>query len=183
MMAAIMTSHTRIGLAAALGITMAAASAAGCAAAPRQRPIKMGDVDTGKGSLEAERRRLLGTWSLLSYDMIGANGAKTHVAGQAQLTYDEFGNLKVVGEVNDPKIEGSHAESMLSYSGRAVIDPDKHEMRLLDMKTGTSNTTDTEIVQPDAVRHYEFHDNNQLEITLKDEAGKTVGVTSWKRVQ
>lgn len=180
---AIMTSHHPFRLVAAtFGIALAAAVLNGCAAAPRERPIKMGDVDTGKGSVEAERRRLMGTWSLISYDMIGANGAKTHVPGQAQLTYDEFGNLKVVGEVNDPKIQGSRAESMLSYSGRAVIDADKHEMRLLDMKTGTSNTTDADVVQPEAVRHYEFHDS-QLDITLKDAAGQTVGVTSWKRVQ
>ena len=118
MMAAIMTSYTRIRLAAAIGLTMAAAAAGGGATAPRQRPIKM----------------------------------------------------------------GPEAESMLSYSGRAVIDPDKHEMRLLDMKTGTSNTTDTGLVQPQAVRHYEIK-NDQLEITLKDAGGKTVGITSWKKVK
>ena len=47
----------------------------GCAAAPRERPIKGGDVDTGPGSVEAVRRQLEGTWDLVSLAVTPKGGA------------------------------------------------------------------------------------------------------------
>ena len=128
--------------------------AAGCASAPLNKPIQGGPVDTGAGSLEAERRQLQGTWSLLSYELHNAAGVATRVDASAQLTYDDHGNLTVQGHAKDPKARTPNAEAFLNYKGRAVIDPDKHELRLLDVR-GNGNTS-TETINIDAVRHYQI---------------------------
>ena len=53
-----------------LGISLLA----GCAPAPRARPVKMGDVDTGTNSLEATRRQLEGTWDLTALEIYDPPG-------------------------------------------------------------------------------------------------------------
>ena len=48
------------------GILIAAAlvATAGCSAAPRQRPVEGGPVDTGAGTLTSARKFLEGRWTL-----------------------------------------------------------------------------------------------------------------------
>ena len=47
----------------------ALAAAFACAPAPRQRPVKMGDVGTGAGSLTEARKYLEGRWTLESFEV------------------------------------------------------------------------------------------------------------------
>ena len=47
-----------------------------CAKTARERPVKMGDVDTGPGSLEAVRRQLEGSWELVSLAVVPQGGGE-----------------------------------------------------------------------------------------------------------
>ena len=107
-----------------------------CAPAPIYRPIKGGDVDTGVGTLEDVRARLKGTWALMAYEVY-ENGKPRRLPAQGELTYDEFGNLKLVGQLKRTDT-GSAAKPpmLLNYSGRTVIDVRSHEFRLLDVNEG-----------------------------------------------
>ena len=77
-------------LAGALG-----SSIVGCHAAPSQRPMKAGPVDTGAGSLTAARQYLQGSWSLESYEIYPPGKPPIQLKGTGTLVYDEFGNLKI----------------------------------------------------------------------------------------
>jgi hypothetical protein len=154
----------------ALALLAAALVAAGaCAGAPRQRPVKAGAVDAGPNSLEAARRQLEGTWELVSLQVIGTDGrAVTRPAG-GRMTYDAFGNMSM---------EGTGADAaLIAFSGRAVIDPVKRELRLADLEGSGALPSQ---VSPEKVRSYEF-DGPLLKTSVKDASGRVTAVVTWRR--
>ena len=55
------------------------------------------------------------------------------------LVYDEFGNLTIDAHTTDPAAPVAAREAtMLSFKGRAVIDVEKRELKLMDL-TGNVN--------------------------------------------
>jgi hypothetical protein len=152
---------------------------AACAPAPRQRPIKLGDVETGPGSLEHVRRQFAGTWQLVSLDLRSAQGETHSVKGTGSLTYDEYGNLKVLGEIREPVADLE--PGVLRYEGRAVIDPVKGQLRLLDLKgSGAGGDAAASLVAPSSIRHYRF-EGPLLHISIVNERGEPTATTVWKR--
>ncbi len=108
-----------------------------CQAAPRGRPVKMGPVDTGAGSLESVRRQLQGSWELVTLEVMApGGGAPTKVPATGHLKYDEYGNLTIDGRVT--AAAGGVDPNVLNMSGRAVIDPDKHMLRFQDVEATTA---------------------------------------------
>ena len=163
--------HTRlITLALAVGFLMSTA-ACGVPAAPRQRPIEMGPVDTGPNSLEAVRRQLSGTWDLVSLDTFPkADGAAVPIANaKAVLTYDDYGNLT---------IKGADATRMLDYSGRALIDVAKQQLYFRGVE-GNVEELPKEI-DIASTRKYAF-DGGLLKISTIDAQGRVTGTSVWKR--
>ncbi len=152
---------------------------AACPAAPRARPVKMGPAETGIGTVEEERRKLKGTWALESLQMRSGAGEMLTVQATATLTYDDFGNLAMKGAMNATADFDSGA---LNIEGRAVIDPDAHTIRILDV---SSASPDTRRVDPTIdlkrVRHYEFVGVDELKTTVVDAAGTTTATAMWKR--
>lgn len=70
-----------------------------CSAAPRQRPVKMGEVEQGPGTLESVRRQFEGNWMLTGFEVLsGPTAGKQPVVGQ--LTYDACGNLSVLARID-----------------------------------------------------------------------------------
>ena len=74
---------------------VAALATAACAAKPIQKPIGLGEVDKGAGSLTAARQYLQGRWSLMSYQIFPAGQPPIQLNGNGTLTYDEFGNMDI----------------------------------------------------------------------------------------
>jgi len=149
-----------------------------CAASSRQRPVSMGDVNTGAESLAATRKQLEGTWTLTRFEVAESPGKMTPVRAKAQLTYDAFGNLSIRGVLEEP-LPGQKTVTdapALAYTGKAVIDTVRKEMVL----TGTSAT-----VEPDPTllakiglesrRRYEFGADGTLTISILNASG---GITS-----
>jgi hypothetical protein len=136
-------------------------------------------VDTGTGSVESVRRQLQGTWDLVSLEVASPSGP-VKVPATGQLKYDEYGNLSVDGSVTDPRIDSG----VLKLSGRAIIDPAKHMLRLTNM-TGTTTSAEQALdsnIDPAKVRYYEFV-GDLLKTTVKDASGATTATTTWKRAQ
>jgi hypothetical protein len=151
----------------------------GCTAAPRVRPVKMGDVDTGDNSVEAVRRRLEGTWELVTLDVYSSSGEKETAKAKGQLTYDKYGNMAIKGTI----ASGQHVEKAdLDLSGRVTIDPDNHIFRFGGI---TADTPDQRRVDPKLdpanVRYYEF-DGALLKTTTKNANGVTTATLTWKKV-
>jgi hypothetical protein len=162
--------------------TSLALSLVGCwssSSAPRVRPVKGADVDTTATSVESVRRQLQGTWDLVTLEVKAANGALVPVPAKGQLIYDEYGNLKIDGSVSDPSIDSG----VIRMSGRAVIDPTKHMLRLMSM-TGTTTSAEQALdstIDPAKVRYYEFV-GDTLKTTVKDASGATTAAATWKRI-
>lgn len=159
--------------------TLAAPALAGCEAAPRARPVKMGPVDTGLDSVEAARRQLKGTWELVSLEVFPVSGQKHTTQAKGQLTYDEFGNLAITGTITGAEqIE----PSTLNLSGRVAIDPATHMLRVtaVDAATPDDRRVDPKL-DPSHVRYYEF-DGDLLKTTVKNAKGATTAIVTWKKI-
>ena len=128
---------------------------AGCAKTARERPVKMGDVNTGAGSLEAVRRQLQGSWELVSLAVVPQGGGEpVPLKARGTLTYDEYGNLTIDAHTDDPNApQAARSAGVLSFKGRAVIDAPKSELKLMDV---TGNVNPDEVLSIDRRRKYEF---------------------------
>lgn len=156
--------------------------AAACPSAPRVRPVKAGDVHTGPGSLESVRRELQGTWELVEAIVFDANGKATPRKAEGRLTYDEYGNLTIGAKLADSTQPETSVSGLLSYSGRAVIDPAKSQLVLMDLKSRlpSGEAIPTE-VSADKVRDYVVA-GNTLTLTSKDASGAPTARTTWRKV-
>ena len=160
-------------------LVLAVTTAVGaCSAAPRVRPVKMGDVDTGTGSVESVRRQLTGTWQLTSYEVY-QSGKPQKLNADGQLTYDEFGNLTLRGGVHGA---GESKPSVLNFSGRAVIDVTRQEIRFEDVTSAADRLPQGAAQQsdPEKTRKYVFN-GADLTLTTVDASGAPTAVTRWKK--
>jgi hypothetical protein len=163
----------------ALIVVLATPLLAGCPAAPRVRPVEMGPVDTGNGSVESVRRQLKGTWQLVSLDVYTADGQKHTAQATGTLTYDEYGNLAIRGKITGgEKIEKAN----LNLTGRVTIDPDKKMLRVGGVQAATPDDRRLDPkLDPNKVRYYEF-EGELLKTTTKNDAGATTATITWKKV-
>ncbi len=151
-----------------------------CKSAPSQRPLGLGDVDTGPGSVEYVRRQLEGSWTLERFEMVDTAGQAQPVRAQAKLTYDQYGNMTVAGNLLEPLPGQEQAtHGMLAYSGRIVIDTAKHEFRLRAQE-GVADPALNPSVGAELVRKYEIT-TNQLTLTFVDAQGKTTARAIFRR--
>ena len=103
-------------------------SAGGCAAAPRERPVRMGPVDDGAGSLTAARKYLEGRWTLESFDVFPPGKPPVALKGSGTLTYDDFGNLRIEIRADQAASDLLTAagidirDGIISSEGRTAVD-------------------------------------------------------------
>ena len=153
--------------------------AVACTASERQRPIGLGDVNAGAGSLEAVRRQLQGTWDLVAIEYSPKAGVpRVPVKATGTLVYDDYANLTIDAKTTDPAAPVAAREKpMLSFKGRAAIDPVKKELTLMNV---TGNVDPNEVLSPDLRRRYEV-DLDTLKLSSFDEQGVVTMITTWRR--
>ena len=161
-----------------VGLAVGLAGLVACSAAPRQRPVKMGDVETGAGTLESTRRQLEGTWDLVSFETYPSPGKKVEQQATAVLTYDAYGNMEIIGRLTEAGQSAGAGAPLLSYKGRAVIDVDKHQLRIVP-SSGDEKALPAE-ASTALVRQYSFT-NDLLSLSMIDTAGKPTASTTWKK--
>ena len=163
-----------------VGSLVSGAVLGGCAAAPRERPVKMGPVDTGAGSLEATRRGLEGSWTLSSLEVVDAAGVRRPVTANGRLTYDAYGNMMIRGVVEDAKLKDT---LVIDFTGRIVIDSTKKQFYPADLNTDRPPSPSAiAAVSPDKVRQYDLA-GDTFTVTYLDAAGKPTAVATWKRAR
>jgi hypothetical protein len=152
-----------------------------CSAGALNKPIKMGDVDTGPGTPEYVRRQLEGRWHLTSLTVFSAAGQPTAVPAEAELVYDAYGNITIRGRLKNAAA-GAPA-GVLNQNGRAVIDATKAQIRFVDTKGQSLDpSTVSDAVSFEHVRLYEFADNTHLTLTTVDANGQRTARTVWRKV-
>ncbi len=164
------------------GAMLALAASLACQAQPRQRPLDVGPVASGPGTIEFERRRLEGTWRMDRFEVIDSAGASRVVKAEAILTYDEYGNLTVRGKLLEPMPSANAVEyPMLEYAGPIVLDPTRKQFRLGAVKVASPVDPTLEgSIDPAFVRHYELSDTT-LKISYLNPAGSTTAIASFTR--
>jgi hypothetical protein len=122
---------------------------------------------------------LTGTWTLLALESVPpGGGARVPVQASGTLTYDEFGNLTINARTTDPAAPIAAREvSMLSFTGRAVIDVVNSELKLMDL---TGNVDPNEVLSPERRRRFEF-DADTLKLSSFDEGGQVTSIATWRR--
>jgi hypothetical protein len=157
-----------------------------CAAAPRQRPIEGGPVDTGAGTLTAARKYLEGRWALESFQLHPPGKDPVTVAAQGTVTYDDFSNLTM-----DVRADGAAVEALksagiaatntgFSTSGRVVVDMRARTLTYMTSQDGSvaAPNSPLDLRRP---RHWEVT-QDRLTLTTRDEAGKPLMVSVWRRM-
>jgi len=156
-------------------VLLTASLGVACAPKGREKPLGLGPVGT---DLTSVRKQLEGTWELVSLEAHPAgSGQPIKVSARGTLVYDAYGNMEINGAITDPAIAKATDLSVLSATGRAVIDVPKQRIVLQDVE---GNLKDAAAVSPDKARRYEF-EGDVLRLTSMDATGKTTAVTTWKK--
>jgi hypothetical protein len=163
----------------AVGVALASSTLAitACKAKPGGRVLKTEPIETGPGTLEAERRRLQGTWELVKLELYDASGKPQPLDATGRMTFDEYGNVRTTGSAK----QGSGATALLlGYTGQVVIDTVKKEWRLVEVTKDPGSGAAPAEVAADKVRAYEFV-GDELKLSLRDGSGKVTASVTWRR--
>jgi hypothetical protein len=119
---------------------------------------------------------------LTAYEVYEA-GKPHRLAVTGQMTYDEFGNMKAHGELTHATAGREPRPMLLNYSGRAVIDPDRHQLRLLDVESQPEPLPSSiaDQVDPASVRRFDLK-GNSLTLTILAADGTPTAASSWKKM-
>jgi hypothetical protein len=171
---------TRLLLLAALAAVFA------CGPAPRQRPVKMGDVDTGAGTLTMARKYLEGRWTLESFEVHPPGKEPIQLKGSGDLEYDEFGNLRMEIRADEASADVLRAagidiqDGRISSNGRTVVD--LQHKTLTYVIEGQPAGTGTGPLAANRRRHWVV-EGDMLTLTTKDDAGNPLSVGRWRKVK
>jgi hypothetical protein len=169
---------------------------AGCAAAPRARPLPTERVEEGPNSTTAVRKQFEGRWSLVSFKVSGPDGRQTDVDAAGDLSFDGFGVLQIQYKMTDAGLKAlanigvKSPNPVISTTGRVVIDTQQHRITYLaddfeekalgfDPKLAAARANPFAL---ERIRYYAFGNDGTLTLSTKYEDGKDANVSQWKRV-
>lgn len=169
-------------------------AAIGCASSPRQRPVAVGEVDTGPGSLTAARQQLEGHWTLLTLAMFDEDGRQVDVDATGSLTSDAFGGLTIEFRMTDAGRQSLQSlgivspNPVISTSGRAVIEPRQQQITYVGADFAKQGGLDAGLAAKRAnpfalerVRYYTFNADGSMRLATRHDNGRDAAVSTWKR--
>jgi hypothetical protein len=169
-----------------LMLTVILVGAAACAGGPRQRPVAMGPVDQGAGSLAAARQFLEGRWALESFEIYPTGKPPISLNGSGSLTYDEFGNLRMEIRADKDATDMLRAagvdirDGLIASDGRTAVDMQNKTLTyLIPSQLAVAGTGPLAMNRP---RHWQV-DGDVLTLTTKDQAGNPASVGRWRRTR
>ncbi len=163
------------------------AGMAACSASPRQRPISMGPVATGPGTVSAARKFLEGRWVLESFVVNPPGGAPIALKGSGSLSYDDFGNLQMNIKADEASSDLMRAagiairDGVISTEGRTVIDMQNRTLTYVLEGQPSSMATGGGPLATNRPRHWEVT-GDVLTLTTRDTGGAALAVSRWKKV-
>jgi hypothetical protein len=164
------------------------ALAAGCTAAPRVRPVKMGPADS---TLEGARKFLEGRWTLVSYEVFPPGKPSVVLgpsSGTGTLTYDAYSNLDIQIRVTDTKVADALdaagiplKDGVIATTGRTAIDLQNHTLTyLLEGQGQLVSTAQQGPLAFNRPRYWQV-EGDVLVISTKDDSGKPLAIGRWKK--
>jgi len=169
-----------------LTCALLAVAALGLSAAcgPKVAVKKGGPVDTGAGSVVAARKYLEGRWTLESFEVYPPGKPVVAVKGQGTLSYDDFSNLSMelrtdVATSDQLRAAGIEIQDgTISTTGRTAVDMQNRTLTYVIAGQPAGNTGPLALSRP---RHWQV-DGNVLTLTTKDDAGKPVSISKWRKI-
>ncbi len=158
-------------------------SVSGCAAAPINKPIDLGPVATGSGSLVEARKYLEGRWTLESFEVHPPGKPVVTLKGQGTLTYDEFSNLAMEIRTDQATADLLSAAGIdvqsgtISSRGRTAVDMQNKTLTYIIEGQPASATGPLATRRP---RYWQV-DGNLLTLTTKDDAGNPASIGKWRK--
>jgi hypothetical protein len=167
-----------------IGAALVATSA--CSAAPRQRPVEGGPVDTGAGTLTSARKFLEGRWTLESFEVRPPGKAPITLKGQGTLAYDASGNLTMNSRPTDEKTSDllraagiDIRDGVIATEGRTAIDMQNHTLTYFLQGQKPLIKGPLGMERP---RHWVV-EGDVLTLTTKDDAGQPLSIGRWRKSQ
>jgi hypothetical protein len=166
-----------------VGVAALAAASAACAGAPRTRPLPIGDIPTGAGTVQGARKFLEGRWALESFEIRSADGKQVPLKGSGVLNYDDFGNLRMEIRADQASSDVLRAagvnirDGVISTDGRTAIDLQNKTLTYFLEGQPATGAGPLAMNRP---RHWEVTEN-QLTLTTRDDSGAPISVSRWKR--
>jgi hypothetical protein len=161
------------------------AATVACSAAPRQRPVEGGPVDTGAGTLTAARKYLEGRWTLESFELRPPGKEPIVLKGQGTLSYDASGNLTMNIRTTDEKTSDllrasgiDIRDGVISTEGRTAIDLQNRTLTYVLQGQAPLVKGPLGIERP---RHWVV-EGDVLTLTTKDEAGQPLSIGRWRKI-
>ena len=159
---------------------------AACSAAPRQRPVEGGPVDTGAGTLTSARKFLEGRWTLESFEVRPPGKAPITLKGQGTLAYDASGNLTMNIRTTDEKTSDllraagiDIRDGVIATEGRTAIDMQNHTLTYFLQGQKPLIKGPLGMERP---RHWVV-EGDVLTLTTKDDAGQPLSIGRWRKSQ
>jgi hypothetical protein len=155
-----------------------------CAAAPNKKPIKLGAVDTGPGSLTQARKYLEGQWTLESFEIRPPGRPSVTPKATGLLTYDDFGNLTMEIRVDQATSDLLRTmgldlrDGAISSSGRTAVDMQKRSLTYVLEGQQAPGAGPLAMNRP---RYWQV-EGDILTLTTKDDAGNPASIGRWRKI-
>ena len=175
----------------AIGLILAAISA--CKGGTSSRPYRTSAVASGPNTIEATRKQLEGTWTLVSLVVHNTSGARATSQGTGTLTWDAFGNLKIEYRLSDAGLKALEAigvrppTPVIVTEGRAVINTQDKAIQYVP-PDAPSRPFDPALAAARAnpfalerLRYYVFGEDGTLTLSTRHDNGQTAAVSQWKK--
>jgi hypothetical protein len=167
----------------AVGGALALAVMTGCAAAPLDKPLELGPVASGPGTLAEARKYLEGRWTLESFELRQAGRPPVMLNGSGTLNYDDFGNLRMEVRPDEAAADALRAagivirDGIISSDGRTAIDVQNRTLTYFLEGQPAAGGGPLAANRP---RHWEVTADT-LTLTTRDDSGAPASISRWKR--
>ena len=156
----------------------------GCGAAAGEKPVQLGPVETGAGTLASARKFLEGRWTLESFEIHAPGKPVLTLKGSGTLVYDNMSNLRMEVRADEASADLLRAagidirDGLISTEGRTAID--LQNRTLTYVLEGQAPLVARGPLAMERPRHWVV-DANTLTLTTRDAAGQPLSIARWKR--
>jgi hypothetical protein len=155
-----------------------------CAPAPNDRPLRTSPVDTGAGTVASARDYLQGIWVLESFEVLPRGSDSVAVKGTGRLIYDGYANMTMDVAPEEGAVARLQAAGVpvrngrVALSGRTVVDMQARTLTFVtEARTSGPAEGPLALSRP---RHWAV-EGNVLTLTTRDEDGRPISVTRWRK--
>jgi hypothetical protein len=156
-----------------------------CSAAPIDKPLPMGPIETGPGTLEEARNYLHGEWALLSMEIFPPDQPSIRAAATGTMVYDDYSNMKVDVQLSPETAKLAEQngipapDGVVKTDGRTVIDINSKSISyVLDgQESFRPPQGPLDLNRP---RYWDVK-GNMLTLRTKDATGRVLSVSVWQK--